>query len=92
MSFIGHAAAHGTYIEIPSFLRGLSNSMVGRSGPNFIPSKGMWEALDHPVDRDDPSAIVAKYYDDWWNYSRDRPGHKLLEIEIAYEFHWVQVS
>jgi len=94
MSVVGHAAAFGVFLDIPAFLRGLSDCMDGSVGPVFQLSQCMWDEIERPLDPHDTTERVTKYYDDWWNRAGDnpRPAHRLLDLDKAYEFHREKVQ
>lgn len=82
MSIVGHAATLGIPVEVPAFLKGLSSSMVGYSGPYFSLSPAMQEYLGRGGDG-------GPYRQNWWVHSRDnsRPDHQLLDIARAFQCH-----
>jgi hypothetical protein len=95
MAIVGHAsAALNVFIDIPPILRAVSQSMLGRSGPNFKISRRLFDELDRNPDPQDPTERVDEYYHDWWNQDskwRTTP-QSMVDVDAAFEFHVKKVS
>lgn len=93
---LGDAALAGADVEVPIFLRSVSESVErGQGAIRFCFAAAMVEELDRKCAPDDPTRVVEHYQADWWNQlDEDRgyfsePGDN---FEDAYEFHVNMVS
>ena len=87
MALVGHTAASlNIFLEIPHFIRGLSQSLYGQVGPGMqILSKTLDIIQD--VSLGDLTNIVEKYAFDWWNHENDWETHP-LEVDHIAAYNW----
>lgn len=89
MALIGHTAASmNIFLDIPIFLRGLSQTMKGRVGPEMCISTKLLEEIFR-VDILDPTGLVDEYYHDWWNFGKEE--HPVVDQEKAFDWHIAKV-
>jgi hypothetical protein len=75
------------YLEIPIFVRGLSQSMSSTVGPAMRMTAGLYDELQN-VDPNNPTGIVGTYYRDWWNFEEEWKTHPaVVDLEEAYKWH-----
>jgi hypothetical protein len=93
MALVGHTAASmNIFLDIPFFLRGLSQSLYGSIGPNLRIGQEVIDQIKQ-VDPLDPTRVVDKYLDDWWNYEAEWETHSAeVDHEGAYQWHVKEVS
>jgi hypothetical protein len=93
MALIGHAAASfNIFLDIPLFLRGVSQGIHGTNGPVIHLTPQMWVDLfnDDPTD---PTAIVTEYLYDWWNSEQEWKTQSVeCDQEAAYQWHFEKVK
>jgi len=91
MAVVGHTASRNIFLEIPSFVRSLSQSMNGEVGPSMTIGPQLQGEIFN-VDPLDPTSIVDEYSDDWWNYEEDWKTHPLdVDQQAAYKWHIEEV-
>ena len=84
MAVVGHTAASmNVYLDIPTFLRGVSQSLLYSEGPDICISTRM---LEEP-DPTDPTAIFDEYLSDWWNFHKEWETHP-VEVDLEEAFRW----
>ena len=94
---VGSATALGQPLELPIFLRSMTESLVFIDCDKLpLPlDDGLLAALDNGVDPDSPAALVEHYAYDWWNSSgppdpnNTLNGHNLVS---AMKFHLKQLK
>lgn len=92
MALVGHAAAGmNVFLDIPFFLRGLSQSMHHEAGPEFSISKKLRQEIER-VDPRDPTGIADEYYCDWWNFAKEWETHPVVvDQDKAFRWHLEKV-
>jgi hypothetical protein len=87
MAHIGRTAARlNIFLDIPFFLRGLSQSLYGEIGPEISMGSKIIEQI-HQVDPLDPTSIVDEYLYDWWKYEKEWETHP-VEVNHVAAFSW----
>lgn len=92
MAHVGNCAATlNFYLEIPIFVRGLSQSMKNMVGPDMQMTAGLYDELQN-VDPKEPTQIVGKYCHDWWNFEEEWETQPVVvDLEEAYRWHIEEV-
>ncbi|KAF8816370.1 hypothetical protein BYT27DRAFT_7208516 [Phlegmacium glaucopus] len=89
MGIIGYNAAYyNIFLDIPNFLRGLSQSIHSNGGPEFTLSKAMWQEIEHIPDPQDPTEVFEEYYNDWWNREDQWQSHPQVQVDGEKAFSW----
>ncbi|KAF8816372.1 hypothetical protein BYT27DRAFT_7248439 [Phlegmacium glaucopus] len=89
MGIIGYNAAYyNIFLDIPNFLRGLSQSIHSNGGPEFTLSKAMWQEIEHIPDPQDPTEVFEEYYNDWWNREDQWQSHPQVRVDGEKAFSW----
>ena len=95
MAIVGHAAASvNIFLDIPIWLRGLAQSMHDQGGRRIQFSQQMFDEIERMPDPEDPTEMVDRYYDDWWNRDTkwlDNP-QVAVNREEAFKWHVQRVS
>jgi hypothetical protein len=89
MAHVGHTAASmNVFLDIPMFLRGLSQSLYLYRSDNHtlaISNKLKNEIQLH--NPSDPTGIYNEYLDDWWNFEKEWETHP-VEVNHVTAFKW----
>jgi hypothetical protein len=94
MAHVGHTAARlNTFLDIPYFLRGLSQSLNGKVGPAMQIAPRILRDIQN-VDPLDPTSVVEEYQSDWWTYEPDWQTHppEIDDLQAAFEWHIQKVN
>lgn len=87
MAHIGHTAASmNIFLDIPIFLRGVSQSLYSKSGPEMNVTPQFFDDILR-VDPIDPTGIYKEYYGDWWNFEKEWETHS-VEVNQVDAFSW----
>jgi Ni,Fe-hydrogenase I large subunit len=87
MAHVGHVAAGmNIFLDIPLFLRGVSQSLYGSDGPELRISTELLTKV-REVDPLDPTSVVEEYLHDWWNYEKEWKTHP-IESDPLEGFQW----
>lgn len=92
MSHIGHTAARfNIFLDIPSLLRAMSQSLYLQEGPQMQISDRLWDAmqLHDPMD---PTQVYEEYYGDWWNGEISESEPVEIDLEEGFKWHIEKVS
>lgn len=93
MAHIGSTAAcYNIFLDIPNFLRAISQSMHRKVGPKMQISVQLLEEIK-AFDRRDPTAPFDEYLCDWWNYYKEWKTHPVaVDQEEAFWWHIEKVG
>jgi hypothetical protein len=88
MAIVGHAASRNIFLEMPLFIRGLSQSMYGKVGPKQITLCARLLKEIQNVDHLDPTSTVDQYLFGWWNHEKDWKTYSLdVDHQLAFKWH-----
>jgi hypothetical protein len=88
MAVVGHSAAsRNVFLDIPIFLRGLSQSICYHEGPKISISKKFLGEIK-TFDPSDPTQIYDEYLVDWWNFDKEWKTHsEVVDLRKAFNWH-----
>ena len=87
MAHIGHTAASlNIFLDIPIFLRAVSQSLYCAVEPEMRISSKLLEQIQQ-VDPQDLTGIWNEYYGDWWNFEEEWETHP-IEVDQVKAFQW----
>ena len=87
MAIIGHTAASmNIFLDILTFLWGLSQCMLWEVGPEMCIGTKLLDEIEM-ADPMDLTRIVEEYNQDWWNFTHEWEMH-LVEVDQEKAFKW----
>jgi hypothetical protein len=72
MAHVGHSVARfNIFLDIPTLLRSLSQSLHGKEGPEMKITLKLLDEIKL-YDPLDPTHVYEQYFGNWWNYEKKK--------------------